>query len=151
MLRLLPTLLINATRTLLIAALMASPAAVRAGEVEAHANLDTANLTPSAGELRSIFLGRTRVWRDGTPVTVIVLEDSSPIHKKFCRDVLGLFNHQLRSTWDRKVYSGTGQAPTIASSLEEMQRLIQSTPGAVGYRYVTQGDAEKRGTQQDDQ
>lgn len=65
----------------------------------------------------------------------VMLDDSSPIHKQFCRDVLGVFNHQLRAMWDRKVYSGTGQAPLIVSSLDEMHTVIEQTPGAVGYRH----------------
>ncbi|MGX2040526.1 hypothetical protein ACWJKU_10400 [Methylocaldum sp. MU1018] len=44
-----------------------------------------------------------------------------------------MFAHQLRQTWDRKVFSGTGQAPELASTVEEMRMLISKTPGAIGY------------------
>ncbi len=81
-----------------------------------------------------------RSWRDGTPVVVFVLPDSSPIHKEFCKKRLGMFAHQLRQTWDRKVFSGTGQAPELASTVEEMRVLVSKTPGAIGYLPETEVD-----------
>jgi len=84
-------------------------------------------------EARALFAMSQRSWQDGTPVVVFVLPDSSPIHKEFCKKHLGMFAHQLRQTWDRKVFSGTGQAPEVASTVEEMRALISKTPGAIGY------------------
>lgn len=74
-----------------------------------------------------------RNWPDNTPVTVFVLANDAPIHTTFCKEVLNMFPHQLQRAWDRLVYSGTGQAPIIVNSLEEMAEKIGNTPGAVGY------------------
>lgn len=87
----------------------------------------------SQQEARAIFTMSQRSWRDGTPVVVFVLPDSNRIHKEFCKKHLGMFAHQLRQTWDRKVFSGTGQAPEPVSTVEEMRTLISETPGAIGY------------------
>lgn len=87
----------------------------------------------SQQEARALFTMSQRSWPDGTQVVVFVLPDSSPIHKEFCKKDLGMFAHQLRQTWDRKVFSGTGQAPELASTVEEMRMLISKTPGAIGY------------------
>ena len=43
------------------------------------------------------------------------------------------FPYQLRSAWDRLVFSGTGQAPDTVSSPEEMLARVAGTPGAIGY------------------
>lgn len=83
--------------------------------------------------LRAIFSMRLRQWPDGTPVTVFVLPTTHPVHVDFCKEVLGVFPHQLQRAWDRLVYSGTGQAPVEVDSLEEMRQRVQETPGAVGY------------------
>ncbi|PSJ15922.1 hypothetical protein C7H79_16365, partial [Nitrosomonas supralitoralis] len=44
-----------------------------------------------------------------------------------------VFPYQLRSTWDRLVYSGTGQAPITVNSAEEMLARVANTPGSIGY------------------
>lgn len=133
-----PLALHNAIKTLSVLAMLSvSPIAI-GSELEAYGNTQTSPSELSRTELRAVFLGRTRTWNDGTPTRLVLLQDGSPLHKKFCRDVLGIFSHQLRAAWARKVYSGTGQAPLVVSSLEEMQSVIENTPGAVGYRYQEQ-------------
>lgn len=83
--------------------------------------------------LRSIFGMRLRTWQSGLPVRVFVLPDDAPLHSVFTKQKLNLFPYQLRSAWDRMVYSGTGQAPFVVHTEEEMRARIASTPGAIGY------------------
>lgn len=87
----------------------------------------------SKSTLRAIFGMRMRNWPDDTPITVFVLASDAPVHTAFCKEILNMFPHQLQRAWDRLVYSGTGQAPIIVESLEEMAEKIGNTPGAVGY------------------
>lgn len=83
--------------------------------------------------LRSIFGMRLRTWQNGLPIRVFVLPDDAPLHSTFTKQRLNIFPYQLRSTWDRMVYSGTGQAPFVVHTEEEMRARIASTPGAIGY------------------
>jgi hypothetical protein len=85
------------------------------------------------GALRSIFGMRLRSWKGGKPVRVFVLRDFHPVHIEFSKKVLGVFPHQLRSSWDRLVFSGTGQAPTYVKNEDEMLKRVEKTPGAIGY------------------
>ncbi len=78
---------------------------------------------------------RLRQWEDGSPVRVFVLPDNNSIHIQFTKQILGVFPHQLRRGWDRRVFSGTGQAPESAETVEVMHRQISQTPGAIGYLY----------------
>lgn len=87
--------------------------------------------------VRAIFGMRLRTWSDGTPIQVLVLPDADPAHAAFAKRVLQVFPNQLRSAWDRLVYSGTGQAPTQVGSQQEMRAKVATTPGAIGY--LTQG------------
>lgn len=87
----------------------------------------------STSELRSIFSMRRRTWKDGTPIRVFVLPDQHPVHKSFCKNILGIFPHRLRKSWDRLVFTGIGQAPTEVNSLQEMNEMVMKTPGAIGY------------------
>jgi ABC-type phosphate transport system substrate-binding protein len=87
----------------------------------------------SANSLRSIFSMRLKTWSDGTKIRVFVLSDDDQLHQIVSKEKLNVFPYQLRSTWDRLVFSGTGQAPIKVNSSEEMLAKIASTPGAIGY------------------
>jgi ABC-type phosphate transport system substrate-binding protein len=97
--------------------------------------------TANASKLRSIFSMRRRTWEDGTAIQVFVLPDDHPAHKAFCKNILATFPHRLRKTWDRLVFTGTGQAPQEVASEEEMLLKINSTPGAIGYLSEEKTDA----------
>ena len=89
--------------------------------------------TLSVNSLRSIFSMRLKTWPDGTKIRVFVLPDDDRLHQSVAKEKLNVFPYQLRSTWDRLVYSGTGQAPIKVNSAEEMRAKVASTPGAIGY------------------
>jgi len=87
----------------------------------------------SVNVLRAIFSMRLRTWSNGTIIRVYVLSDNNELHHDFSKEKLNVFPYQLRLTWDRLVFSGTGQAPTHVDSPSEMQARIANTPGAIGY------------------
>lgn len=87
----------------------------------------------TANVLRAIFSMRMKTWQDGKLIRVYVLPDDHELHQTFTKETLNVFPYQLRSTWDRLVFSGTGQAPTTVSSNEEMLQKIANTPGSIGY------------------
>lgn len=91
----------------------------------------TSNLSKEA--IREIFFMRQRTWVDGTPIQVFVLPDDDPVHRRFAKEVLGVYPFQLRAAWDRLIYSGTGQAPIQVKSIQEMIDQLQKTPGSIGY------------------
>lgn len=98
------------------------------------------NISLSRNLLRSIFSMRLRTWPNGVPIQVFVLPDNVPLHSKFAKKKLNIFPYQLRSIWDRLVYSGTGQAPFTVRSEEEMHTKVATTPGAIGYLSETNVD-----------
>jgi ABC-type phosphate transport system substrate-binding protein len=87
----------------------------------------------SINVVRSIFGMRQAVWPDGTPVRVFVLQEQHAVHDAFCKEILNVYPYQLRQSWNRLVYSGTGQAPTEVASEQEMLARVATTPGAIGY------------------
>lgn len=100
-------------------------------EVITHPGVNSSYLSKNL--LRSIFGMRLRTWQNGLPIRVFVLPDDAPLHSIFTKQKLNIFPYQLRSAWDRMVYSGTGQAPFVVHTEEEMRARIASTPGAIGY------------------
>ena len=87
----------------------------------------------SRNTLGAIFGMRLRRWNDGSPIKVFVLPDENPLHIAFSKYVLKVFPYQLRSAWDRLVFSGTGEEPIILKSEQQMRSVVGSTPGAIGY------------------
>ena len=87
----------------------------------------------SSETVREIFFMRLSSWPDGSSIHVFVLPDNHPLHIRFAKEILGVYPFQLRSAWDRLVYSGTGVVPTTVESVEEMVKRVESTPGGVGY------------------
>lgn len=101
--------------------------------VEVIAHISVASKTQATNVTRALFGMRQTSWADGTPVRVFVLPDKHPLHGEFCKEILNMYPYQLRQSWDRLIYSGTGQAPTEVLSEEEMFARVSSTPGAIGY------------------
>ncbi|MCG6942703.1 MAG: hypothetical protein LJE69_15800 [Thiohalocapsa sp.] len=83
--------------------------------------------------LRAIFGMHLSEWPNGTRVTAFVMEPDSKLHARFAKNVLRVFPYQLEQAWDRLVFSGTGQAPLVVHSPEEMRRRVAATPGGIGY------------------
>ncbi|WP_258363731.1 hypothetical protein [Nitrosomonas ureae] len=96
-------------------------------------NLNVSETALTVNSLRSIFSMSLKTWPDGTKIRVFVLSDEDKLHKTVSKEKLNVFPYQLRSTWDRLVFSGTGQAPIRVNSIEEMRDKVANTPGAIGY------------------
>jgi len=116
--------------------LLASPAwgaAPALADPSLIAHPDVPETAISRNQARLYLTLRVTQWPDHTPLKVFVLPDDAPLHESFVRSVLGLYGYQLRRAWDRQLFSGTGQGPTVVSDREEMLRRVASTPGAIGY------------------
>lgn len=97
----------------------------------AHPSVDADHVTLNTTRLMfSMQLGQ---WPNGTPVRVFVLPDDNGVHRAFSKDSLSLYPRQLRRTWDRQLYSGTGEVPEVVTDETEMRARVAATPGAIGY------------------
>ncbi|MFC3285869.1 hypothetical protein [Litchfieldella rifensis] len=97
----------------------------------AHPAVGTSTLNRDTA--RAIFAMRQRTWPDGQAARVFVLPNDHPVHARFAKELLAVYPHQLQLSWDRLVFSGTGQAPTRVFSQSEMLERIADTPGGLGY------------------
>lgn len=100
-------------------------------EAVIHPSVELKNY--SRNSLRAVFGMRLKTWPNGLPVRVFVLPDDAALHNIFTKEKLNIFPYQLRAGWDKLIFSGTGQAPFLVKTEEEMRERIASTPGAIGY------------------
>jgi len=89
--------------------------------------------TLSLSRLRTIFGLKVRHWDDQTPITVYTTSSVEKEFNTFCKEILGIFSHQLRRAWGRLIYSGRALSPTTVASFNEMVEVVSATPGAIGY------------------
>ncbi len=101
--------------------------------VEVIINADSVLQLQAGNNLRSIFSMRTRYWPNGEKIRVFVLADDNEVHKAFVKQKLQMFPHQLRRTWNRMTYTGTGQPPVTVHSTAEMLEKIKATKNSIGY------------------
>jgi ABC-type phosphate transport system substrate-binding protein len=121
----------------------ASVATLPAGNINVVANASVTADALSLSTLRAVFLMRATQWPDGTPITVFVLPDRDDRHVAFCTMLLKTFPYVLRDTWDRAVFTGTGQAPIQVANEEELQRRLAATRGAIGYLQAEKAPDDK--------
>ncbi|WP_035387482.1 hypothetical protein [Ferrimonas senticii] len=114
---------------IVLAVAMSAPAAA----VQIIVNQPTLAEGLSRADLRAIYSMKRQFWPDGTAITVVVLQPSDPLHKQFCKQKLQLLPFQLNRQWDRLVFSGMGERPQQAANAAELLRLVNATPGAIGY------------------
>lgn len=93
----------------------------------------TAATNLNLSQLRAIFSMQVRQWPNGHAIEVFVLKDDDKLHRQFLKETLKMLPHQLRRHWDRYVYSGIGQGPTIVKDQQEMLERVKSVDGAIGY------------------
>ncbi|BCG62705.1 MAG: hypothetical protein methR_P0355 [Methyloprofundus sp.] len=107
-------------------------------------NANNEQFSQAPNNLRAIFSMRTRYWPNGEKIRVFVLPDSHTLHKAFVKEKLQMFPHQLRRTWDRMTYTGTGQPPVTVDSIAEMLEKIKQSKYSIGYIDRRVDDAEIR-------
>jgi ABC-type phosphate transport system substrate-binding protein len=100
-------------------------------QVVTHRSVSSQSLNLS--QLRAVFSMQVRQWPNGQPIEVFVLPDDDRVHHEFLKNTLKMLPHQLRRHWDRYVYSGIGQGPTIVKDQQEMLERVRSVAGAIGY------------------
>lgn len=115
----------------ILAGLAASAGLARAQEVIVNPDVELDAVDRNVARL--LITMRMPEWPDKRPVTVFVLPDNNPVHQVFAKRVLEVYPYQLRRTWDRQVFSGTGQAPRQVANEQEMIERVSQTAGAIGY------------------
>ena len=95
-------------------------------------------------KLRTLFGMRLPSWPNGDAARVFVLPDEHPLHRRFAKQRLGVFPHQLRRAWNNLIYSGLGQAPVEVATEQELVDRVARTPGAIGYATAGEENAQTR-------
>ncbi|MFY7863893.1 hypothetical protein [Roseateles sp.] len=113
--------------------LATSQPALAANELVVIAHKDVALDKISPERMTQIYLRQQQNWPDGQAIQPIDLREGSGLRRAFYDQVTGRSPGQLRAFWARQSFTGMGLPPRQVDSDEEVTRLVQSTPGAIGY------------------
>lgn len=89
-----------------------------------------------------IFLKQIQNWPDGKPIQAVDIKEGSPLRAEFYSQITGRSLGQLRAYWARQAFTGMGFPPRQMASSEDVVKLVQNTPGAVGYVSRKEVDAQ---------
>lgn len=76
---------------------------------------------------------RQTTWPGEGFIHVFVMDGQNEFHQAFCKYYLNMFPYQVERLWNKLVYSGLGEKPSVVNSVEEMLLKVSQTPGAIGY------------------
>ena len=95
---------------------------------------DSVSFSPaSSKDIRNIFTLQQTHWENGNKIQIFVFPDDNAVHQQFSKSITQIFPYQYRRIWDRVTFSGTGLAPTIVNSMEEMLEKVSQTKNSIGY------------------
>lgn len=114
---------------LLVAALLPiSGSAQEALVVIGHSGLPKTDLAT----VQRLYTGRIVSIAEQT-ATPLNLPTGSPLRQQFVEGVLEQKEEQYTGYWLVRRYVGKGAPPREVASVEEMAKVVATTPGAVGY------------------
>lgn len=111
----------------------AARSALAANELIVIAHKDVVLDKISPERVTQIYLRQQQSWPDGQPIQPIDLREGSSLRRAFYDQVTGRSLGQVRAYWARQSFTGMGLPPRQVDSDEEVTRLVQNTPGAIGY------------------
>lgn len=123
-----------------LAGLFVAGAACADGQVVVITNRDSSVEKIDADQATQIFLKQVQTWPDGKAIQPIDLKEGSSLRTEFYSKVAGRSSGQLRAYWARQAFTGMGFPPRQAQTPEEVAKIVQATPGAIGYVGRKQAD-----------
>lgn len=115
----------------LILFLGAASAAQAGIAIIAHPGNPLAGITQE--QLARIYLGKTREFPNGAPVTALDLREGSVTRNKFYKSVTDKDETALKSYWSKLLFTGKAQPPKEMSDDEAVKEWVSKNPDALGY------------------
>jgi ABC-type phosphate transport system substrate-binding protein len=91
------------------------------------------SITLSKNQISDVFLGKVTSLPDGSNATPIDQSESSPLRNEFYSKVSNKSTNQAKAHWAQLYFTGRGTPPREVSSSSDVKKIVNSTPGAIGY------------------
>jgi len=117
-------------KILVVIGLMLSNYAV--ADVAVIVNLENGD-TIDANLIKKIYLGKAKVFPNGTKVKVYTLSSNQEDTKYFRQKALKKSNSQFKSYWSKLAFTGKGTPATKLDTAADIISAIKKDPKAIGF------------------
>jgi F0F1-type ATP synthase beta subunit len=93
--------------------------------------------------LKSVLMGEKQRWDDGRSIKIALMKTNTPVGKSTCDKIYDMTGNELNKYFLALVFQGKVKAPTFFNSIDELERYIAQTPGAIGVSQQTKADQVK--------
>ncbi len=87
----------------------------------------------SKNQVSDVFLGKVTTLPDGSNAMPVDQAETSPLRNEFYLKVANKSATQAKAHWEILHFTGRGVPPRECASSDEVKRILNSTPGAIGY------------------
>ncbi len=130
--RMVPVFLQGVLRGCALAALLLLAPCVQAGEVVVTGAKSPVGAL-SEDQVRDLYLGHLSALPDGTNAILLDQPQSSPLREEFYLKITNRSAAQAKALWAKLYFTGRGMPPREARDSADIKRILNSTPGAIGY------------------
>jgi ABC-type phosphate transport system substrate-binding protein len=88
---------------------------------------------PDQTQIRNIYLGKVKVFDNGTPVLAIDIEPGDASRKLFVDKVLHKTEANLNAYWARMLFSSKGRPPEEMENSAAVVKTVAGNKSAIGY------------------
>ena len=119
-------------RGVVLAVFLGTTATVQGGRaVIAHPSNSLAGI--SQEQLARIYLGKTREFSDGKPVTPVDQRQGSAIRNKFYKTVTDKDEIAVKTHWSKLLFTGKAQPPQDLGDDDSVKAWVAKNPEGLGY------------------
>lgn len=115
-----------------IAALLLAPCSLFAG-ILVVTGVNSPSLTLSKDQVSDVFLGRVLALPDGRSARPVDQPESNPLRDEFYQKVANKSAAEIKAQWAKLYFTGRGVPPIEGRSSDDVKRIVNSTPNAIGY------------------
>lgn len=84
-------------------------------------------------QVRNIFLGKISSLPDGATAVPVDQPESSPLREAFYTKVADCSAAEAKARWAQLAFTGRGEPPRVGNGSSDVKRILNSTPGSIGY------------------
>ena len=122
----------NTIRTWLAVGLLCASTSLQAA-IAVVAHPSTAEVGLTQDELARIYLGKSKSFGNGAPVSPVDQAYANPIRSEFEKKVLEMSKRKLKSYWSKRLFTGKGKPPQELANDKAVLDFVTETPGGIGY------------------
>lgn len=84
-------------------------------------------------QVRNLFLGKVSSLPDGSTAIPVDQPESSAIRDEFYVKVTNYSAAEAKARWAQLSFTGRGEPPRVSNGSSDVKKILNSTPGAIGY------------------